>query len=441
MAFVLAAVISAISSVVCFSSDTSENIAKAVLPFIHEHEGEYNTVVPYDNGAVSVGIIGWHGDNALELLRDIIDDDESQAKSLLGSDLYSEIISNSTSWSGRSLTAAETNAVKKLLETSQSKEEQDSLALKYVKNYIDSAKAKGLNDSMALAYFADYSNQMGLYAGLSKLSSIGSVSSVTLDKLYNATKGSTRRTQCYYYCLTLSFSDVSYKPGNYETLADSGLRIRSLPSTDSSALGKIPVFTKVKVTETNGVWGKVNYNGITGWICLSYAELVSSSQNTTTTKKAETTAKNSTDNTTYKTGNYTVTASSGLRIRSGAGTQYASLALIPYNEKVAVTQVSGSWGKVDYSGVAGWISLEYAKYSDSGSETTTKKQSDNSSVVSGDADGDGKITASDARLVLRYSASLENLSSDRLSLCDMNSDGKVNSLDARIILRKAAKLE
>lgn len=117
------------------------------------------------------------------------------------------------------------------------------------------------------------------------------------------------------------------------------------------------------------------------------------------------------------------------------------MALIPYNEKVAVTQVSGSWGKVDYSGVAGWISLEYAKYSDSGSETTTKKQSDNSSVVSGDADGDGKITASDARLVLRYSASLENLSSDRLSLCDMNSDGKVNSLDARIILRKAAKLE
>ena len=59
----------------------------------------------------------------------------------------------------------------------------------------------------------------------------------------------------------------------------------------------------------------------------------------------------------------------------------------------------------------------------------------------GDIDNDGKITAIDARKVLRYSAGLETMSDGQLIAADVNGDGKANAIDARLILRCAANLE
>ena len=62
-------------------------------------------------------------------------------------------------------------------------------------------------------------------------------------------------------------------------------------------------------------------------------------------------------------------------------------------------------------------------------------------VTKGDVNGDGKITADDARTALRASAKLENLNDKEKSAADVNGDGKVTADDARSILRKSAKLE
>lgn len=62
-------------------------------------------------------------------------------------------------------------------------------------------------------------------------------------------------------------------------------------------------------------------------------------------------------------------------------------------------------------------------------------------LLKGDVDSDGNVTARDARLVLRYSASLEKLSDNGVAAADVNDDGKVNAFDARCILRYAAKIE
>jgi len=59
----------------------------------------------------------------------------------------------------------------------------------------------------------------------------------------------------------------------------------------------------------------------------------------------------------------------------------------------------------------------------------------------GDVNGDGKVTAADARLALRYSAKLENLSSPSVKAGDLNSDGKITASEARTILRVSAKLD
>ncbi len=59
----------------------------------------------------------------------------------------------------------------------------------------------------------------------------------------------------------------------------------------------------------------------------------------------------------------------------------------------------------------------------------------------GDVDGDGKITASDARLALRASVGLEYFADETATaefmLADVNRDGKVTAADARLILRKS----
>ena len=61
-------------------------------------------------------------------------------------------------------------------------------------------------------------------------------------------------------------------------------------------------------------------------------------------------------------------------------------------------------------------------------------------IVKGDAQPDGKLTASDARAILRIAAKLDNPDDITKSAADINSDGKVTSAEARNILRFAARL-
>lgn len=59
-------------------------------------------------------------------------------------------------------------------------------------------------------------------------------------------------------------------------------------------------------------------------------------------------------------------------------------------------------------------------------------------VIKGDADGDGEITASDARLILRAAVDLEDIPLER---GDIDSDGKITASDAREVLNMAVNKE
>ena len=61
--------------------------------------------------------------------------------------------------------------------------------------------------------------------------------------------------------------------------------------------------------------------------------------------------------------------------------------------------------------------------------------------ASGDVDGDGDVTAEDARLALRASADLEKLNDTAFLAADINKDSRITADEARIILRVSAKLE
>lgn len=64
-----------------------------------------------------------------------------------------------------------------------------------------------------------------------------------------------------------------------------------------------------------------------------------------------------------------------------------------------------------------------------------------SAYILGDADSNGKVTASDARTALRFAASLDIPDEKQIIRCDINGDGRLTAADARTVLRTAASLE
>ena len=62
-------------------------------------------------------------------------------------------------------------------------------------------------------------------------------------------------------------------------------------------------------------------------------------------------------------------------------------------------------------------------------------------IVRGDVNGDGGITAADARIVLRAAANLESLNAAYTTAADLTGDGKLTAAEARRILRVASKID
>ena len=133
------------------------------------------------------------------------------------------------------------------------------------------------------------------------------------------------------------------------------LLIRSGPSTNCSIVGYLKNGAKVVITEQttsgNMTWGKI----ANGWISLNYVVLDKTESSTTPSAPAT------------KTG--TVKVSDYLRIRTGPSTSYAIAGYLKNNEKVTILEtkvVNGTiWGKIS----KGWISLDYVKLDNTGSNT------------------------------------------------------------------------
>ena len=134
------------------------------------------------------------------------------------------------------------------------------------------------------------------------------------------------------------------------TVLRDDVNLREGPGTDYDIVGSANKGKKLTITATatgNGYnWGK--FDG--GWIALTYTDF-------------DTAGSNDNSNTTTPGTSVmgTVTSDDGLRIRSGAGTNYAIVGFLDYNERVEIldkTTVSGTpWGKISN----GWISMNYVK--------------------------------------------------------------------------------
>ena len=216
---------------------------------------------------------------------------------------------------------------------------------------------------------------------------------------------------------------ASYETGSYLTYEV--MNFRSGPMTTAGILCEIPVGTTVYVTEVSGCWGKTTYNGSTGWLSLEYStRLGGTSPVAGVAEKAVPSG--------YQTGVYLTCED--MRFRSAPSLTAGVIVVIPAGTQLTVTEISGIWGKTTYQGKTGWLSLEYSVWQSAGTQIVS------SSILAGDADGNGQLTAADARLILRHSVSLEQIHSAYLSRADISGDGKISPEDARIVLRRSVHL-
>lgn len=210
-----------------------------------------------------------------------------------------------------------------------------------------------------------------------------------------------------------------YELGDY--LINESMNFRADHSITSGIYSILPSGIVVTVSEVNGIWGKITYDGLTGWISLDYSTKLSDKEKDSG----------------YKTGVYVT--NEVMNFRADHSQTAAVYSLIPKGTTLTVTQVEGVWGKTTYKGRTGWLSLEYSTYqpSDKGEDV---KLTESVAVISGDADGNGKITAGDSRLILRHAVSIESIDDAYLERADINGDGRITPEDARLALRKAVNL-
>lgn len=200
-------------------SQSTEKMVDAAMTIIYRNEGSYGSVNANDNGAVSIGKVQWHGNRALNLLKTIVKSDPETALSILGEDLYDEIITEDN-WGSRTVNAEEKIAISNLLKTDAGKAAQDALAATDITSYVNHALNLGLRSSTAMVYFADVENQWGYYGAQNQakkaMEAAGSYEDVTLDILHQACLNysskeyiKNRRQKAYEYCLSLGWDEFA----------------------------------------------------------------------------------------------------------------------------------------------------------------------------------------------------------------------------------------
>ncbi|OLO27007.1 hypothetical protein BTA37_26400 [Priestia megaterium] len=132
------------------------------------------------------------------------------------------------------------------------------------------------------------------------------------------------------------------------TVTASTLNVRSGAGTNYASIGSVTKGQKLSVVSKSGSWYKINYNGRTGYVSSGYVQ-ASGTTTAPTTPPAESMT-------------YTVTAST-LNVRSGAGTNYASIGSVTKGQKLSVVSKSGSWYKINYNGRTGYVSSDYVQAS------------------------------------------------------------------------------
>ena len=150
------------------------------------------------------------------------------------------------------------------------------------------------------------------------------------------------------------------------------LRVRSEPKISVlNQIGSLPTGTKLEFYEIgdhNGAsWGRIKFNGKTGWVCMTYVQIQSSTSGETATGAKENGA--------------VANCSVAVNVRDAAKITGRLVTTIKVGTRIAVTKLQDGWGLVDGKG---WVYMDYVKL-DAGAEEAIKNGSNAGNASKGDA--------------------------------------------------------
>lgn len=165
---------------------TDSELCSLAVRVITRNEGNYASVVKNDSGAMGMGIFGFHGANAGQLLCNIVRAGGQAAQWIV------ELCKTGNRWAQRPATDAEVLDLRAAITTQIGRQCQDALAASYVSGNVKRAKNAGLRDAGAILYYCDFANQYGPASGkLKALTSAAVQNGGTLDAMLAATKNVT----------------------------------------------------------------------------------------------------------------------------------------------------------------------------------------------------------------------------------------------------------
>ena len=132
-------------------------------------------------------------------------------------------------------------------------------------------------------------------------------------------------------------SEATDESKGYGTVTVDTLHLRASRGTDSSIVTNLKQGDTFQISSSKKGWYGVTFNGLNGYV---KAEYVSTSETTST--------------------GYIQVTSTSLKLRSGAGTDYKQLDIVPYGTLLSVKDSIGSWYRVEYDGTTGYVCGDYA---------------------------------------------------------------------------------
>lgn len=131
-------------------------------------------------------------------------------------------------------------------------------------------------------------------------------------------------------------SEALSKSKGYGTVSVDTLNVRAKRNTESAVVTKMSKGTTFRITSAKDGWYGVTFNGVSGYAKAEYV-----------------TATDTID------AGYVQVTSQTLKLRSGAGTDYDQLAVVPYGTVLKIHGSLGSWYQVKHNGKEGYVCGDY----------------------------------------------------------------------------------
>ncbi len=127
------------------------------------NENTYDGVTSSDSGAVGMGILGWRGPKALELLKIICKKAPTLSKKTLGTSLYNEVVNTTdlSAWNSRTFNSTEVAAAKNLISTDVGIASQNELARSDILYQVNEAWNQNIRSDAAILYYCSVCNHYG----------------------------------------------------------------------------------------------------------------------------------------------------------------------------------------------------------------------------------------------------------------------------------------